>query len=88
VNFECHKHLNWIFLSFGSLQKTNLPIPQCHKELHAITDSKVLASKWMPQAFELDFPNFWLLAEIKFGNATTPEAFETDFPNFLGPCKN
>ena len=41
----------------------------------------------MPQAFELDFPNFQLLAEIKFGNATTPQAFETDFPIFSGPCK-
>ena len=27
----------------------------------------------MPQAFEMDFPNFWLLAKTKFGNATTPQ---------------
>jgi hypothetical protein len=41
----------------------------------------------MPQAFELDFPNFQLLAETKFGNATTPQAFEMNFPNFSGHCQ-
>jgi hypothetical protein len=41
----------------------------------------------MPQAFELDFPNCWVLVKIKCGDATIPQAFETDFPIFSGPCK-
>ena len=82
---ECHKHFNWIFLTFGSLQKSNSAMPQRHKLLKRIFLSfRVLAKNQICQCLNAT-RNRALLKVCKSGQASEssmPQAFESDFPNF------